>query len=68
MYEKFIVFFFSVIEKREVLMSKTESALKEKKKVSCGTLRELKRLESSISYDGKKKESKAASGIRMLCE
>lgn len=42
-------FFFSEIEKRRVLSSKARSTLKEKKKVSCGTPRELKRLESSIN-------------------
>lgn len=49
-------------------MSKIGSASKEKKKVSCGTPRELKRLESSINYDGRKKEGKAIGGFRMICE
>lgn len=51
--------FFSEINRRRSAKRKGEgSAPKEKKKMCEGTPRELKRLESSINYDGRRKEEK----------
>lgn len=66
--EDFSYFFFSEIEIRKMLVGKAEPALTERRKVSCGTPRMLKRLESTINYDGRRKEGKKAGGSKMCSE
>lgn len=60
--------FFAEIEKWKVSKKKNDLVLKKRKKLNVGTPRELKRLETSINYDGRKKESKAVSGFKMICQ
>lgn len=63
--ENFSYIFFSEIE-RKTLKKKIGSILKDKKKAGVGTSRELKRLESTINYDGRKGDGKGVNGVKLI--